>query len=164
MTSSTNSLESNGLAERMNRTLVENVRALIKAEILPQKYWGGALQQALYPHNRTVTSFLDMCTPYDIQLGTTPNNSSIKELGCAAYMLHKQNCNTELDNRAEKQLYLGKGMDFMVYSHLERILWSKRYMRHFRKDVARFSNKLKCTSILTPIFQRPTTRSTMHRS
>ena len=38
----------NGLAERMNRTIVERVRCLLSSAKLPKYYWGEALTTAIY--------------------------------------------------------------------------------------------------------------------
>ena len=46
--------EQNGVAERMNRTLVETVRSMLSCTNLPHKFWGEALSTAAYLHNRRI--------------------------------------------------------------------------------------------------------------
>lgn len=95
--------ESNGLAEPMNPTISDNVRALIKQVSLPEQYYCDALQHAAYLLNCTATSTLGMCTPYEIPYGSSLNNLSIRISSCAAYLhVHKQHNKNKLDIQAEK--------------------------------------------------------------
>ena len=50
--------EQNGVAERMNRTLVESARAMIAHAGLPNAYWAEAVATAAYLKNRLTTSAL----------------------------------------------------------------------------------------------------------
>jgi len=43
--------EQNGVAERMNRTLVESVRAMLADARLPHRFWAEALSMAVYLRN-----------------------------------------------------------------------------------------------------------------
>jgi len=47
----------NGVAERMNRTLVELARAMLSAANLPEFLWEPAVAHAAYLRNRAYTSF-----------------------------------------------------------------------------------------------------------
>ena len=48
-------LQQNGVAERMNRTLVEAVRSMLSNANLPKKFWAEALSTAVYLCNRSPT-------------------------------------------------------------------------------------------------------------
>jgi transposase InsO family protein len=88
--------EHNGIAERLNRTLLEKVRAILHASQLPKFLWGEAVKHAVYLKNRTSTKALDGKTPYeapenptclvilDRQGTCTFLSSSIKDLFSAA--------------------------------------------------------------------------------
>lgn len=52
-TTSPCSPESISVAKRMNSTLLNKVRPLLKGASLPQQYWGEALRHARYLYNRT---------------------------------------------------------------------------------------------------------------
>lgn len=54
--------EQNGVAERMNRTLVETVRAMLSDSKLPKKFWAEALSTASYVRNWSPTNAV---TRYD---------------------------------------------------------------------------------------------------
>ena len=47
--------EQNGVAERMNRTLVETVRAMLADSKLPKRFWAEALSTAVYLRNKSPT-------------------------------------------------------------------------------------------------------------
>src|SRR4051794_35892620 len=46
--------QSNGVAERMNRTLWNQVRSMLFTATLPEQWWGEAIMTATYIHNRLV--------------------------------------------------------------------------------------------------------------
>lgn len=54
----------NGVAEQMNRTLVELGHAMIKGQNLPEFLWEYAITHATYLQNRSSTTFLTDLTPY----------------------------------------------------------------------------------------------------
>ena len=56
--------EQNGVAERMNRTLVETVRSMLSHANLPHKFWGEALSMAAYLRNRSPTKAVNEMTPH----------------------------------------------------------------------------------------------------
>ena len=47
--------EQNGVAERLNRTLMEAVRSMLVGAQLPQRFWAEALATAVYLRNRSPT-------------------------------------------------------------------------------------------------------------
>lgn len=69
--------EYNGVAERMNRTLLNQVRAVIIDSGLPNFLWGEALLHIAYVRNRSPTRALDDRTPYEVFHGRKPNISNL---------------------------------------------------------------------------------------
>lgn len=61
-------LEQNGVAERMNRTLVESARCLLLQSGLPPSFWA----KANYTRNRCPTKKLEEKTPYEVWHGRVP--------------------------------------------------------------------------------------------
>ena len=55
--------QQNGVAERMNRTLVEKVRCMLAHSGLSKAFWGEALNYARHLVNRLPTAALDGKTP-----------------------------------------------------------------------------------------------------
>ena len=65
--------EQNGVAERMNRTLVETVRAMLADTKLPHKFWAEAVSTAVYLRNRSPSKAVKGMTPYEAWTGERPN-------------------------------------------------------------------------------------------
>uniref|UniRef100_A0AAG5DT47 Retrovirus-related Pol polyprotein from transposon TNT 1-94 n=1 Tax=Anopheles atroparvus TaxID=41427 RepID=A0AAG5DT47_ANOAO len=64
--------EQNGLAERMNRTIVEKARSMLCDANLPKRFWAEAVATASYVINRSPTMGLRM-TPHEAFTGRRPN-------------------------------------------------------------------------------------------
>lgn len=146
-TSSTYSPASYGLAESVNRTLLNKIRALLKEAKLLQLYRGEALQHAVYLHNRTVTSSSDIRPPYKILLMTIPINSSNNKIWlCCIYACSQANCKTRLNNHAEKGCYLcNKNEPHRIQSFKTNLVVETSYTS-FEEGCFLLPNSVKCTS------------------
>ena len=100
--------EQNGVAERMNRTLVESARAMIAHAGLPNRYWAEAVATAAYVRNRTPTTAIKQnTTPYERWYGRKPNLSHLKVFGCVAYAHIPNAERRKLDKKAKKFRFVG---------------------------------------------------------
>ena len=82
-------LSQNGVAERLNRTLVAMAKAMLFASGLPQKFWGFAIKAACYIWNRLLIG------PGKITLEQAftrklPGIKHLKVFRCLAYVLKPQ--------------------------------------------------------------------------
>lgn len=78
--------QQNGVAERMNRTLVESARSMIAHAGLPNTYWAEAISTAAYVRNRMSTSaFKQNKSPYERWYGRKPDIRNLRVFGCMAY-------------------------------------------------------------------------------
>ena len=77
--------QQNGVAERLNRTLIEGVRTMLADSKLPHRFWAEALSTAVYLRNRSPTKALEGVTPHEAWSGTKPDVSSLRVFGCSAY-------------------------------------------------------------------------------
>jgi hypothetical protein len=77
----------NGVAERMNRTLVELARAMITGSKLPEFLWENAVAHAAYVRNRAYTTSISEMTPYQAWFGNKPNVSHLREFGAPVWVL-----------------------------------------------------------------------------
>ena len=77
----------NGVAECMNRTLVELTRAMIKAADLPEFLWEPAVQHAAYVRNCAFTKSLEGKTPYEAWHNKKPDVRSLQEFGAPVWVL-----------------------------------------------------------------------------
>ena len=64
--------EQNGVAERLNRVLMEAARCMISHAKLNSNYWGEAVATAAYVRNRTTTKATNIPT----RSGTTENQTN----------------------------------------------------------------------------------------
>ena len=76
----------NGVAERLNRTLLEKACAMLNDAELPDAYWFDALEYAMTLRNASPTHALTDMTPEEAWSGNKPNVSHLKIFGCRAFM------------------------------------------------------------------------------
>ncbi|KAK3737381.1 hypothetical protein QZH41_011519 [Actinostola sp. cb2023] len=121
--------QQNGVAERLNRTLVESVRSMLVQAKLPQKFWVEALNTAVYLHNRSPTRSLEGLTPYEAWTGSKPDVSNLKCFGCTAYAHIPKDERKKLDPKARKCVFLGYGTDTKAYRlfdvERQRVIYSR---------------------------------------
>lgn len=67
--------QQNGVVERINRTIIEMARCLLKEKELPLYFWGEALRHLIYLLNRLSTRAVEGVTPYEA--GLAQNQLSI---------------------------------------------------------------------------------------
>lgn len=79
--------QQNGLAERMNRTLLELAKCMLFEAILQKSYWAEAVATAAYIINRSPSRVLGVVTPYERWTGKKPNISHLWIFGSKA-MVH----------------------------------------------------------------------------
>ena len=77
--------EQNGVAERMNRTLVESVRSVLADAHLPHEFWAEALSTMVYLRNRSPTKAVSGKTRYEAWTTKKPSVSHPWVFGCKAY-------------------------------------------------------------------------------
>ncbi|KXJ79375.1 hypothetical protein RP20_CCG001137 [Aedes albopictus] len=58
--------QQNGVAERMNRTLVEKARCMLNDSKLPKKFWAEAVSTAAYLVNRSPARSLEAKTSEEV--------------------------------------------------------------------------------------------------
>jgi len=76
-TSVPHTLEQNGLAERANRTIVEQVRCMLKAAGMSDGFWAEAVNTAVYLSNQSPSSPLGNKTPIEVWGGKKPSIQSL---------------------------------------------------------------------------------------
>lgn len=76
----------NGIAEQMNRTLVEKGRCLLFGGHLNLNFWAEAISTAVYLVNRSLSCGFIEKTPQEIWTLKKPNVSHLRVFGCKAIM------------------------------------------------------------------------------
>ena len=96
--------EMNGLAERMNRTILE--KALCAHADVPTSLWAEATSTACYMYNCLPNAPLKCKSPHEVWYSRKPD--LLRVFGCVAYALVPAAKRKKFDNRTEK-------MHFLVY-------------------------------------------------
>lgn len=99
--------EQNGLAERMNRTLVEKAKCLLLNSRLDKPFWAEAVSTAAYIINRSPTKALEYKTPYEMWSGKKPNINNMRIFGCDAMVHVPKEKRQKWDPKAIKMLFVG---------------------------------------------------------
>ena len=107
--------EQNGVAERMNRTLVETVQSMLADSQLAQKFWAEALSTAMYLRNRSPTRAVEGKTLFEAWTGQKPDVKNFHIFGCVAYAHIPKDERHKLDSKAKKCIFLGYGTNTKGY-------------------------------------------------
>ncbi|CAI7799456.1 unnamed protein product [Closterium sp. NIES-54] len=99
--------QQNGVAERLNRTLVEAVCSLLQHSKLGSEWWGEASLLAAWIRNRLPTKVLPGTTPFEAWSGTKPNLSRLCTFGCLFYYHVLDPLCHKLQPKARAAIYLG---------------------------------------------------------
>src|SRR5271154_2571016 len=97
--------EYNGVAERLNCTIITKVRAMLHDSDLPKFLWGGATHHAVYLKNRRLTRTLGETTPFEILTGKKPDLSTIHPWGCRVRV--HDTSGSKLDGRSKIGRWMG---------------------------------------------------------
>ena len=95
--------QQNGVAERMNRTIMEKVRCLLNESGLEEEFWAEAVSTAVYQINRSPSSAIDSNIPEELWLKKKPGYKHMIRFGSIAY-IHKDQ--GKLQPRALKGVFL----------------------------------------------------------
>ena len=96
--------QQNGVAERMNRIIMEKVRCLLSESSLGEELWSEADAFSVYTINRSPSSAVGFKVPEEIWLGKKPGYKHMKKFGSVAYVHKDQG---KLKPRAEKGVLIG---------------------------------------------------------
>ena len=97
--------QQNGVAERLNRTLMESTRAMLSHANLPKKLWAEAVATAAYLRNRTTTSANEeQLTPFE---KWKSNICHLKVFGCATYSHVPNTEQRKLNEKAQRMCFIG---------------------------------------------------------
>jgi transposase InsO family protein len=107
--------QQNGVAERMNRTVMEAVRAALAWSGLARHHWYDALLHAVHTRNRCFTSTLDGVTPYEAWTGRKPDVGYFHPFGCTAYAHVPDSRRTKLEPKATRCAMLGYSTHAKAY-------------------------------------------------
>ncbi|KAK3021134.1 hypothetical protein RJ639_045907 [Escallonia herrerae] len=96
--------QQNGIAERMNRILLERARCMLSNVGLSKEFWVEAVNTAAYMVNRSPSTVIDCKTPEEVWSGKHANFKNLRIFGCPAYAHVNDG---KLEPRAKKCIFLG---------------------------------------------------------
>ena len=105
----------NGVAERMNCTLLDKVRAMLLDADLPESYWYDALTYDTHLHNVSPTHALEDMTPEEAWSGNKPDVSHLCVFGCKAFVHVPDNQRNKLRAKSLHCTFLGQAENRKAY-------------------------------------------------
>ena len=98
----------NGTTERMNHTIMENVRSMLQSSYgLEKHFWVEVVKTTCYLINRSPTTALDGGIPEEVWTSRKENYSHLKVFGCEAFVHIPKENRTKLDYKFMKCIFLG---------------------------------------------------------
>lgn len=99
--------QSNGVAERINRTIFEIAEAMRIMSNLPRSFWSLFVFHAVYLYNRRPHSALNGITPYQAWWGHPPTLRHLRVPGCDAWALTPVSQRRAQDHHARRGIFVG---------------------------------------------------------
>jgi hypothetical protein len=131
--------QQNGVAERMNRTLMEKARCMLSGAGIGQEFWAEAVGTACYLVNRSPSSTLGDKTPQEVWTGKEPSLTHLKVFGCDAYVHVPKENRSKLDKKAEKCIFIGYKDGLKGYKlwnpETKKVVYSRDVVFREMKDV-----------------------------
>ena len=107
--------ELNGLAERMNTTIMERVRTMLSHAKLPKSYWVEAMYTDVYLINKYTSVPRKGDVPQKVWIGKYISYQHLKVFGCLAYMHVAKDQRSNLDNKSKPCIFMGYSEDEFGY-------------------------------------------------
>ncbi|GAA0160962.1 hypothetical protein LIER_17392 [Lithospermum erythrorhizon] len=138
----------NGLAERMNRTIIKKVRCMLSYLNLPKNFWGETLCASIQLINLFPTTILEGKVPEEVWNGGKKKISykHLRVFGCRAFVHVPKDEGTKLDNKSKQCVFLSYGDDkfgYKLYDPIAKkvirsrdvIFFEEQTIKDFNKDV-----------------------------
>jgi transposase InsO family protein len=137
--------EQNGVSERLNRTLTEKARCLLRQANLPDIFWGEAVRAANFLRNHCPSKSCGEKVPIDWWMDRTPTVSYFKKFGCAAFVyIPKIQRSGKFGCRGKKMIFIGYCDDrkgYRFWDPEERKIVNSRNVTFNEADMRRESIK-----------------------
>ena len=135
----------NGIAESLNRRLLERTHPMLHQSALPKFLWGEAVMHAVWLKNRTSTRILENMTPLEALTGKKPDLSELPEWGTRVWV------HNDKGSKLEGCSKIGKWVGFDEEStHAHWIYWPDRRTVSVERNV-----KFDENSVLIPNVDMP---------
>ncbi|KAL3834104.1 hypothetical protein ACJIZ3_008840 [Penstemon smallii] len=99
--------QQNGVAERMDRTLLERTRAMLRTAGIAKSFWAEAVNTACYVIIRSPSTAIDLKTPMEMWTGTPTDYSHLHTFGSPVYLMYNAQERSKLDKKSRRCIFLG---------------------------------------------------------
>lgn len=99
----------NDVLEKMNKTIVEKVRCMLKMSDLPKSFWAKAVKTAVYLINRSPSIPLGLDIPERTWKECDPTYSHLRVFGCKTYMDVPKEQRLKHDSNTTLCVFVGYG-------------------------------------------------------
>ena len=99
--------QQNGVAERINRTIVEAARSMLHGRGVGKEFWAEAIATAVYVRNRCTSKVLPSRTPMELWSGEKPNVEHLRVFGCKAFVHIPREKRGKMDAKASECIFGG---------------------------------------------------------
>src|SRR5436190_5239302 len=141
--------EQNGIAERLNRTLLEHARAMLIAAGLPRFLWGEAVRHSVWLKNRSPTRALNGTTPHEAMGLGKPNLSDLHEWGCTVWVKIDAG---KLEAKAAEGRFVGYDAERKGY----RVYWAEKRKITVERNVRFTPDEFLVPETIRPEGEQPT--------
>ncbi len=132
--------QQNGVAERMNRTLLDLVRSMLSSRQVGKKFWAEALATAVYVRNRVTSRALPInTTPYHHWMGKVPNLSHFRVFGSKCWYVVPRKNVRKLDPRSNEGMFIGYSTQSKGYK-----IWDPAFNKIVVSRDVRFDESMSC--------------------
>ena len=138
--------EQNGVAERLNGTIMNYVRTQLIDAGLPLYLWRECVSYTIWLKNRFPSNALPKhTTPHLLYKGKKPDLSRAHRFGCRAFLYNNSPARKKLDPRAEEVIFVGVSDNqkaWKVYRPKKRSCYRSVHVRFDDSVVGNFSSSL----------------------
>ena len=99
--------QQNGVVERRNQTVVAMARSMLKSKGMPGKFWGEAVNTAVYLLNRAPTKSVVGMTPYEAWYEHKPTVDHFRTFGCVAHVKTVSGHSSKFADRSTPMVFVG---------------------------------------------------------
>lgn len=96
--------QQNGVAERLNRSIMNKVRSMLSESGLDQKFWAEAASTSVYVINRLPSSAIEFKIPEQMWTSALPDLSRLRRFGCVVYVHSDEG---KLNPRSKRGIFTG---------------------------------------------------------
>ncbi|GJU07609.1 putative ribonuclease H-like domain-containing protein [Tanacetum coccineum] len=111
-------LQQNIVAERKNRTLIEEARTMLAYSLLPTIIWAKAVSTSCYVQNRVLVTKPHNKTPYELLHGKPPSISFMRPFECPVTILNTLDPLGKFDEKADEGFFIGYSINSKALGYL----------------------------------------------